>query len=75
MSEPLLWCEARCAYFGVVKRILPDGRNACRETAPGAFGAKNAAKEARLTGWRVVSGDWCCPSCFKSLSGQAHDRP
>jgi hypothetical protein len=68
MSAPALWCEARCHY--VCAPPTPCGRIGCRETAPGAFGPGNATREAKAAGWRVVAGEWCCPTCYKVLSAR-----
>lgn len=62
---PALWCEARCAFF--VAGSGSDGRNACAETAPGAFGSVHGARSARSAGWSVVDGKWCCPACRRVL--------
>jgi len=56
----LLWCEARCQ--GIYDHGYTYG---CMETSEGAFGAREAAKEARQQGWRVVDGDWLCPCCIE----------
>lgn len=65
MSTPALWCEARCHYFCAETRL--DGRPGCHETAPGAFGIKNAVSSAKGSGWRVIHEKWCCPACLKKL--------
>ena len=61
---PSLWCEARCNYVYDPECIE------CHETAPGAFGVKEAKNEARRAGWKVVAGEWCCPVCFKRKLGE-----
>jgi hypothetical protein len=65
---PALWCEARCYFFHAGAR--KDGTNACHETAPGAFGRRNAEKEARRAGWRVMDGEWACPACWRATYGR-----
>lgn len=49
-----LWCEARCDGIGTEN---------CHETAPGAFGVRNAAQMAKDAGWKVIRDEWRCPSC------------
>ena len=61
MTTPLLWCEARCHYM---LARTPYGQSTCHETAPGSFGVKDATFIAKRAGWRVVRGEWCCPSCY-----------
>lgn len=55
----LLWCEARCVG------LYDDNSTNCRETAPGAFGTREAEKMARRDGWRVANDEWICPVCQK----------
>lgn len=56
MTAPL-WCEARC------DGLVDADSDTCRQTAPGAFGAKDATRAARRCGWRIVGGRWLCPAC------------
>jgi hypothetical protein len=54
-----LWCEARC------NGIADEAPLGCHETAEGAFGAVEARKAAKNSGWRVVDDEWYCPACYK----------
>jgi len=68
-TNPLLWCEARCA--GVHDPEHPG----CLETSVGEFGATAAERAARAQGWIPRARDWFCPACAKRLGIRGRGAP